>query len=133
MGLKFLGLGFIYGRIGIYVWSGWAPLYGVEIDAGIRKKICGGHYMLCFLPLDRTYTITASNEGWETETKSVTLTEENRFEFIGFTLNELQLLFAPTLFCTDTRSYFFSTFSFVSETASFLTCTSFTTLNPSFI
>jgi len=83
---KFFGFGFIYGRIGTYVWSGWGPLYDVEIDAGIRKKICGGHYVLCFLPLDRSYTITASKEGWETETREITLTNNNRIERLDFTL-----------------------------------------------
>ena len=86
-----LKFGFIHGET---MWvKGWAcgMLSFTKIVAKgenySRNKYSGffGIYFL-FVPLDTEITITASKVGHETLTKKVTLTNENRIEYVGFML-----------------------------------------------
>ena len=91
---KSLKFGLIYGNtVWAVNWSG-GPLKFTSIVAigekYHRTKLSGflGFYFL-IVPLYNQINITASKIGYETETKSLTLTEKNRFKYVRFTLNEL--------------------------------------------
>ncbi len=80
--------GTIVGKTGTYMWSGWCPIYNVKITIGFRTKYSKPHFFFTGLPLDQTYTVTASKPGWKTETREVTLTKNNPIENIWFEMDD---------------------------------------------
>ena len=77
--------GVISGETGGY--PSFIPFAKVKIE-GIRTKLCDilGGYRFFGLPLERSYTITAQAGGYQTDSKTVTLTKENRVEQVFITL-----------------------------------------------
>ena len=77
-------LGTIYGGVG-WVTGGYSgaviPFASIEIE-GFRQKHCNiiGGYMFIGLPLDRTYTVIADAPGYESDSVSVTLTQDDQCE-----------------------------------------------------
>jgi hypothetical protein len=73
-------LGTIYGGVG-WVTGGYSgaviPFASIEIE-GVRKKLCNfiGRYMFTGLQLDRTYKVIADAPGYESDSCSVTLTQD---------------------------------------------------------
>ena len=80
--------GTILGKTGANSWSGWGPVNNVKITIGSRTKYSKPHFFFTGLSLGQTYTVTASKAGWETQTKEVTLTEEEPIANIQFDLED---------------------------------------------
>lgn len=89
-----INFGIVFGST---MWvKGWAfgPLRFARIHASgenyERRRISGlaGNFIL-IIPLNTEITITASKAGYETETRSITLTNEKRYDYLGFMMNVL--------------------------------------------
>lgn len=126
--LEILGFGIAHG---VTMWQkGWGmgelPYVKVEaIGQGLpRVKNSGPFARFTFvLPLDRTYTIYGSKTGYDSDSETVTLTSEKPLQFVELVLEahnknvetrERIGLFASTKICSNARSYFFGTFTFMS-------------------
>jgi hypothetical protein len=71
--------GTIYGHTHYaYTWT-WNPVNFAKVDAGVKKtySTINGFYILTGLPLDQTYTVTASKLGHYNKTHVITLTKDN--------------------------------------------------------
>ena len=82
--------GFIYGQTrGVFEHADWILPF-VTLKFGIRRKISGlfGHYIFWFLPLDKTYKITASRRGYDDLTLEVTLSREEPIKRLDFYMAE---------------------------------------------
>jgi len=79
--------GTIIGKTGAYSWSGWGPVNNVKVTIGSRTKYSKPHFFFTGLALGQTYTVTASKTGWKTQTKEVTLSEDNPIANIQFDLD----------------------------------------------
>ena len=117
--------------LGITMWQknwGRGDLPYVEVEAigqGLpRVKNSGPFARFSFiLPLDRTYTIYGYKTGYDSDSETFILTSEKPLQFVELVLKahnknanikEKVGLFASTKICSNARSYFFSTFTFVS-------------------
>lgn len=84
-----INLGYIYGAI--YGETGgypsFIPLAKVKID-GRPGKLCGmlGGYCFIALPLGRSYTITADANGYQKDSKTVSLTKDKKYDQVLITL-----------------------------------------------
>ncbi len=120
--------GKIYGHTVKYSSGSWNPISYVKVKANYKITISAmdGYYTISDLPLNEEIKITASKFGYFSDTKTVTLTDENPEEYIlldvqpiiknskGKSIDFLRGLLSSTLFSANTRPNFFSTFTFVS-------------------
>ena len=84
-------LGSIRGGVIRFYGGGWQdPIPFAKIDIGIRKTRANrfGQYRINFLPVNRTYTVTASAKGYQSETREITLTAEKPDGTVHFSLKE---------------------------------------------
>jgi len=84
-------LGSIHGGVIRFYGGGWQdPIPFAKIDIGIRKTRANrfGQYRINFLPVNRTYTVTASAKGYQSETREITLTAEKPDGTVHFSLKE---------------------------------------------
>ena len=84
--------GCIYGKVGKER-SGYIPHPDIpfaSVDAGIKKVRCNikGDYWILELPIDQTYSVTASAYPYFPETKTVTLTETWPSRCVNFYLEK---------------------------------------------
>jgi len=84
--------GCIYGKVGKER-SGYIPRPNIpfaSVDAGIKKVRCNikGDYWILELPLDQTYSVTASAYHYFPQTKIVTLTETWPSRCVNFYLEK---------------------------------------------
>ena len=71
--------GTIYGHTHTaYTWT-WNPVNFAKVDARVKTtySTINRFYVLTGLPLDETYIVTASKEGYHSKTHEITLTKDN--------------------------------------------------------
>ena len=83
---KPIRFGFIYGWTGgVFGYASWLVRF-TTLEFGNRKKISGyfGFYVIGFLRIGETYSITASKQDYSNLTLEVTLTAERPIQWINF-------------------------------------------------
>lgn len=119
-------IGRIYGyTVSSFCWS-WNPISNVLVTTGLQGKstISDGYYSISGLPLNVPIRVTARKLGYYSDTKTVTLTDDDPEEylildiqpFMGKTKNMGRIgdLFSLASLGSNTWSYFFSTFALMS-------------------
>ena len=80
--------GLIFGfTVGVFEHANWLLSF-TKLEFENRTKISGfyGFYIIGFLEIGKTYSITASKEDYSSDTIKVTLTEEKPIQIINFHL-----------------------------------------------
>ena len=114
----------IYGyTVSSHDWS-WNPISNVLVTTGLQGKstISDGYYSISGLPLNVPVRITARKLGYVSDSKTITLTDNEPEEYLILDIQPLMgktknielinNLFSLTSLGSNTRSDFFSTFSF---------------------
>ena len=120
--------GRIYGHtVSSFAWS-WNPISNVLVTTGLQGKstVSDGYYSISGLPLNVPIRITARKFGYYSDSKTVTLTNDDHEEYLILDLQQflgkskakniglINDLFTLTSFSPNTRSNLFSTTAFVS-------------------